>query len=313
MRLLTKTIFLLSFAFALSSCNDNDDVIDEFGQEILITDDVDCCSADEARLVYEFLRTVKEIPSLTQEIDGKYRLRFFSPTGSLHTGYNDIYVVATKIISANYIKDIEVSNFTPLMSMASGMIHSTPTSESISNFDNGILAVRHGWVSFVMNSSENGSWDLDFDIRILSTKEHFSLPITVNALPEGQKWISQFKVGEQAYHISLVNPTEWVVGTNEIEAYITEVSADKKTPYRPADKKFTVEITPTMPDMGFHSSPEGEPLTASESGIYNGVVNFTMTGLWRLHLTVKDAEGNVIAGGDDADHGFSSLSLEVSL
>lgn len=313
MKLFKRTIFLLGIAIAFSSCNDNDDIIDDFGQEILITDDVDCCSADEARQVYEFLRKVKEIPSLTQDIDDKYRVRFFSPTGSLHTGYNDIYVVATKIVSANYIKDIEISNFTPVMSMASGMKHSTPTSSSIENFNNGILAVRHGWISFVMNSSENGSWDLDFDIRILSTNEHFSLPINVNALEEGQKWISQFKIGEQAYHISLVNPTDWKVGTNNIEAYVTEVSAEKKNPYRVTDKKFTIDITPTMPDMDFHSSPEGEPLKADETGIYKGIVNFTMTGLWRLHLTVKDDEGNIVAGGDDTDHGFSGLSLEVSL
>ncbi|MCQ2226827.1 MAG: FixH family protein [Bacteroidales bacterium] len=313
MNAIRTTLLLISLTFVLASCNDNDDVIDDFGQEILITDDVDCCSVDEARQVYEFIRKQKEITSLTQDIDDKYRLRVFSPTGSLHTGYNDLYFVVTKIVSANYVKDIEIKSFTPIMSMSSGMEHSTPFSGSIDNFDNGLLAIRHGWVSFVMNTSDNGSWNLDFDIRILKAEEHFSLPIQVDALADGQKWISQFKVGEEAYHISLVNPTDWKVGTNDISAQVTAVAADKKTPYLPADKKFTIDITPSMPDMGYHSAPEGTPLTPDADGLYNGVVNFTMTGLWRLHLTVRDENGIVVAGGDDTDHGFSSLSLEVTL
>lgn len=313
MNLFKRLFLMLSASLSLLSCNDNDDVVDQFGQEILITDDVDCCSADEARQVYEFIRKVKETPSLTQDIDNKYRLRFFTPTGTLHTGYNDIYVVVTKIISANYVKDIEISNFTPLMTMASGKVHSTSTSKTIDNFDNGILAVRHGWISFVMNSSDNGSWDLDFDIRILKSTQHLTLPVSVDALPEGQKWITSFKVGEQSYHISLVNPAEWKVGSNNVSAYITSVGTDMKKPYVVTDKSFTVDITPSMPDMDYHSSPEGEPLTADANGIYKGVVNFTMTGLWRLHLTVKDNAGNIVAGGDENDHGFSTLSLEVSL
>ena len=161
MNAIRTTLLLISLTFVLASCNDNDDVIDDFGQEILITDDVDCCSVDEARQVYEFIRKQKEITSLTQDIDDKYRLRVFSPTGSLHTGYNDLYFVVTKIVSANYVKDIEIKSFTPIMSMSSGMEHSTPFSGSIDNFDNGLLAIRHGWVSFVMNTSDNGSWNLD--------------------------------------------------------------------------------------------------------------------------------------------------------
>ncbi|MDO4462862.1 MAG: FixH family protein [Bacteroidia bacterium] len=313
MKTIRTLLFLSSLLLAFTSCNDNDDVIDEFGQEITITDDVDCCSADEARQVYEFIKKQKEVTYLTQDIADKYRLRVFTPTGSFHTGYNDIYIVVTKIVSANYVKDIEVKSFTPLMSMASGMVHSTPYSGSIDNFNNGILAVRKGWVSFVMNSSDKGTWDLEFDLRVLNTNEHISVPIVVDALPEGQKWISQFKVGEQAYHISLVNPTDWKVGSNAVSAYVTEVSSDKKVPYSPTSKKFTVDITPTMPDMGYHSAPEGESLKPNADGQYTGVVNFTMTGLWRLHLTVRDEEGNIVAGGDDTDHGFSSLSLEVTL
>jgi hypothetical protein len=38
-----------------------------------------------------------------------------------------------------------------------------------------------------------------------------------------------------------------------------------------------------------------------------------MTGLWRIHLTVKDAQGNIVAGGDELANGFSSLYWEVTI
>jgi hypothetical protein len=38
-----------------------------------------------------------------------------------------------------------------------------------------------------------------------------------------------------------------------------------------------------------------------------------MTGLWRIHFTVKDLKGNVLAGGDDLKDGFSSLYFDVTI
>jgi transcriptional regulator with XRE-family HTH domain len=38
-----------------------------------------------------------------------------------------------------------------------------------------------------------------------------------------------------------------------------------------------------------------------------------VTGLWRIHLTVKDTAGNVVAGGDDLADGYSSLYWEVTI
>jgi hypothetical protein len=68
-----------------------------------------------------------------------------------------------------------------------------------------------------------------------------------------------------------------------------------------------------MPDMGNHTSPNNEALTLQSDGAYRGTVNLTMTGLWRIHLTVRDAAGNVVGGGDDLDNGLSSLYWDVTL
>ena len=112
---------------------------------------------------------------------------------------------------------------------------------------------------------------------------------------------------------SLVNPTDWKTGENVIQAYISKKSNPITTPYALASETFTVEIDPRMPDMGSHTSPDNKALTKQADGSYKGSINLTMTGLWRIHLTVKDAQGNIVAGGDDQKDGFSSLYWDVTL
>lgn len=68
-----------------------------------------------------------------------------------------------------------------------------------------------------------------------------------------------------------------------------------------------------MPDMGNHTSPDNVALTHQTDGSYQGAINLTMTGRWRIHLTIRDGEGNVVAGGDDLADGYSSLYWEVTI
>lgn len=313
-----QIILVATSVFTLASCNSNDDVdLDKTLAEsgITITGDADCCSAEEALQVYNFLKTVKNIPELNREIDGKYKVFAYSKTGTFVQGYNDIYFVATKKSSGNYVKDFQVSNVTPLMYMtAMNMEHSTPVATEVGETNEAYKAVRHGWISFVMSSSDNGTWSLSYNFRVLKAEDKIERQaITVNALPSGQKWLNSFKIGSDVYHISLVNPDEWQTGTNTIKAYITKKANVITTPWTPTDKKFTIEITPTMPDMGHHTSPGNTPLLQQSDNSYKGTINLTMTGLWRIHLTVKDASGNVVAGGDNLKDGFSSLYFDVTI
>ena len=59
---------------ALTSCNSNDDLgtqeIEIPG--ITLDGDLECCSAEEALAVYNFLQTVKLIPELTLNIADQY-------------------------------------------------------------------------------------------------------------------------------------------------------------------------------------------------------------------------------------------------
>jgi len=315
-----RKIFSLLLSAAILTgfvaCNSNDDngTPDIEIPGITFDGDIDCCSAEEALQVYKFLQTVRIIPELSTVIDGKYNVFVYSSTGTFHTGYNDIFFVATKKKNGNYVKNFDIKNVTPLMYMVKmDMHHSTPVG-AVESFDNGILAVRRGWVSFLMNTSDAGSWTLAYNAKVLEGEGGIeATDIVVDALPEGQIWLKNFKVDDQTYFLSLVNPTDWKTGTNEIVAYVSQKSQPITTPYALAAERFTIEIDPRMPDMGNHTSPDNTALTRQDDGSNRGTINLTMTGLWRIHLTVKDSEGNVVAGGDDLSDGYSSLFWDVTL
>ena len=308
-----KGLFLVLVVVALTACNSNDDGV-QAGIEIpgiTITDDIDCCSAEEALQVYRFLQTVKIVPELRTEVDGKYNVFAYTKTGTFHNGYNEIYFVATKKSTGNYIKKFDISGIAPLMHMVKmDMFHSTPVGPVAESFNDDYLAVKRAWVSFIMNTSDAGSWTLSYDAHVLGADGGVEKSdIVVNALPDGQAWVKSFKAGNDTYYLSLVNPSDFETGTNEIQAYISKKSAKATDPYQVATETFIVDIDPRMPDMGNHTSPNNTPLVKQEDGSYKGTINLTMTGLWRIHLTVKDEQGNVVAG----DSELSSLYWDVTI
>ena len=165
-----------------------------------------------------------------------------------------------------------------------------------------------------MNTSEAGSWTLGYNVSVLGSNGGIeAADIVVDALPEGQQWLKSFKVGDATYYLSLVNPTDWQTGKNTITAYVSKKNTPATTPYGPAQEQFNIEIDPRMPDMGNHTSPDNVALTLQADGSYQGTVNLTMTGRWRIHLAIKDAQGNVVAGGDDLADGYSSLYWETTI
>ena len=308
-----KGLFLVLVVAALTACNSNDDGV-QAGIEIpgiTITDDIDCCSAEEALQVYKFLQTVKIVPELSTEIDGKYNVFAYTTTGGFHNGYNEIFFVATKKVTGNYIKNFDITGLTPLMHMVKmDMYHSTPVGPDAASFNDGYLAVKRTWVSFVMNTSEAGSWTLSYDALVLGkTGGIEKRDLVVDALPDGQAWLKSFKVGNDTYYLSVVNPNEWQTGTNTITAYVSKKSEKATVPYTLAEAQYTIDIDPRMPDMGNHTSPDNKALVRQADGSYVGTINLTMTGLWRIHLTVRDAQGNVVAGGEE----LSSLYWDVTI
>lgn len=311
-----KKAILLTTLFAgilsFTSCDSNSD---EANINITIPAEVDseCCNEEETFLAYTFLNNgyLKEIESLRDTIDGKYALKAYARNGKLHVGYNDVFFALTKISTGGYVRDFSVTEVTPLMTMVKmGMQHSTPAATEADVYDANFPAVRRAWISFLMSSGESGYWDLTYKFgKQQSSKVHGATRITVDALADGKAWLKSFKVGNDTYFLSLVNPNEYQVGVNTIKAYISKKSSDIKQPYALSTEQFTVEIYPTMPDMGNHTSHNNEPLTLQADGSYEGKLNLSMTGVWDIHLNVKDAEGNTVAGGE----GLSELYWTIGI
>lgn len=301
---------------SLQSCSDNDGATgaDTSGSNIVIDGDADCCSAEEVRNVYNFLQGLKNVPALNTVIDGKYNVFGYTKTGKLHAGYNEVYFVSTKRSTGNYIKNFQVTNITPTMTMEQGLQHSTPAADSAASFNYDFLAVKKAWVAFVMPSSDNGSWTISYDVTSKGRPGKVeNAPITVDQLPDGQSWIKTFKYNDQTYYLSLVEPTSWTTGTNYIQAYVSKQSDPITSRFKLAPENFTIDIDPRMPDMANHTSSDNVSLTKQRDGSYLGTINLTMTGLWRIHLTVKNDNGTIIAGGDDLSDGFSSLFWDITI
>lgn len=100
--------------------------------------------------------------------------------------------------------------------------------------------------------------------------------------------------------ISYLQPNDPKVGINDFE--ITLHSRENMMSW-PSVENYTVQIEPEMPSMG-HGSPNNVDPTHSANGHYEGQVNFTMTGLWRINLTIMD--GSTVVD----DTAFFEVTLE---
>ena len=302
------SFFSVLFFTSCSSTADDSPVIINIPDE-----DDECCNAEETFLAYSFLNNgyVKEITSLRDTIDGKYAVSVYSTNGKLHVGYNDLFFVVTKISNQGYVRDFSVTGITPLMTMtAMGMQHSTPTLTESAVYNEKFPAVHRIWTSFLMSSGDSGFWELSYKITTNGKSvQHQPSVITVDALGQGLAWIKSFKHNDATYYLTLVNPNAFQTGINTIQAYVSKQSTDKKVPYPLAEDKFTIEIYPSMPDMGNHTSPNNEALTLQEDGSYQGKLNLSMTGVWDIHLNVKDAEGKTIAGGEELSDLYWTINI----
>jgi hypothetical protein len=109
--------------------------------------------------------------------------------------------------------------------------------------------------------------------------------------------------------LTLASPQNLKTGVNTISAYVSGKGDDSTLPYLPASEVFTIDIYPTMPDMGNHTSPNNEPLQPQDDGSYQGKLNLTMTGVWDIHLHVKDASGKTVAGGEELSDLYWTISI----
>ena len=192
----------------------------------------------------------------------------YADEATLTTGFTNMYV---KITDASGIEITDATvDFAPLMTMTS-MSHACPIEQPIYN---STIGKYKGALVFIM-SSIAGTWTLDVNVN----GNPASFTLTVADAPT--KVVGSY-VGTDGgtYFVSLLRPVTWEVGMNDIEFLIHKQTSMMSFP---AVDDFTIVMTPEMVSMG-HGSPNNVDPIFIANGHYNGDVNYTMTGDWRLHL-----------------------------
>lgn len=292
--------FGLFLGIAFSACSGSDGVVPI---NIPSIDDDVCCSQDDENNINQILAGLKELTGLSRQSVEGYTLKVYARTANLYVGYNDLYFAVEKTESGRHVKDFAVTALSPLMDMGM-MKHSTPIANKYDQIES--YPIYHTWVAPLMA----GEWTLPISYRIKDLSGTLpGAPITIEATPSDQVWIKSFKWNDQTYYFTLASPQNLKTGVNTISAYVSGKGDDSTLPYLPASEVFTIDIYPTMPDMGNHTSPNNEPLQPQDDGSYQGKLNLTMTGVWDIHLHVKDASGKTVAGGEELSDLYWTISI----
>lgn len=160
--------------------------------------------------------------------------------------------------------------YSPLMDMGA-MQHSAPV---VQPSYNSATSTYGGAVVFQM-SSLGGNWTMD--VIVNGSPITFDLTVAESATKVVGVYTGTDGVN---YVVSLTRPVTWEVGMNDLELMIHKKESMMSWP---AVDDLEVVLEPEMPSMG-HGSPNNVSPVHIGSGYYQGEVNFTMTGDWRLHL-----------------------------
>ncbi len=195
----------------------------------------------------------------------------YADQSQLTTGYENMYVTI-KDANGNAIENATV-DYAPLMDMGM-MQHACPIEQPI--FDSSLKKYK-GALVFIMSSAA-GTWTLDVNVN----GNPASFTLTVDESPT--KVVGSYTGTDgKNYFVSLLRPVNWKVGMNDIEFLLHEKVSMMSFP---AVTDFTMVMTPWMTSMNHGSSNNVDPVHIG-NGHYNGEVNFTMTGDWRLHLQLN--------------------------
>lgn len=196
----------------------------------------------------------------------------YAKSATLSDGHNPMYVKVTDASGTN--NSSATVTFNPMMDMGT-MMHSCPFENPVYN---GTTNMYEGAIVFIMPTTATGSWSLGINVN----GETVSFPLTIAA--SATKMVGGYTGTDgKVYFVSMVKPSEWKVGMNDVEILIHERASMMSFP---ANNGFDVLMTPEMISMG-HGSPNNVSPTLTSNGHYKGKVNFTMTGDWRLHFELK--------------------------
>ena len=217
----------------------------------------------------------------------------------LFVGYNNIHVAVYDSADHNLqLTDAHVT-FMPMMDMGM-MQHSCPIENPSTTVESGTKAFK-GAVVFIMPSTA-GSWTLGVHVHNHSNNQEgmASLPVNVVAPTEAKLISFESDHDSTKLFVTRITPTSPTVGINDIQFGIYK----RETMINfPAVDGYTMTMVPEMPSMG-HGSPNNVDPVSNGNGKYDGKVNFTMTGYWKLNMDFFTATGDTVKTGQYFDVTF---------
>jgi hypothetical protein len=206
-------------------------------------------------------------------------------------GYNRLHVVV--LDSADTKKNITDAHisFAPLMDMGM-MKHSCPFTNPENKVEDGTKAFV-GSVVFIMPSTSTGSWMIDINVQNNATNQEgmasFDITVIEDTEPRLFSFVSAFDSSK--LFVALIDPMKPETGINKFNLGIYK----KETMMSfPGVEGIVVKSEPWMPSMN-HGSPNNVDPVSVGNGMYEGQVNFTMTGYWQIMLDFETANQDTIA------------------
>ena len=214
-----------------------------------------------------------------------HKITLYTPSGRLESGYNAVTLKITDL-DGNETAATDLT-WSPLMHMHN-MKHGCPAS-TISPVDN---RLHEGYLVFQMASNETEYWELTVNYTVNGTDYSVTGKVTVTeSLHRG---VQSFQGTDgKRYILASAGPAAPKVGVNDMKALVYEMK--NMMTFAPVTG-YRVLIDPRMPGMGNHSSPNNVHLARGNTDFYEGKLNLTMTGYWKINLQLEGPGGEILKG-----------------
>jgi hypothetical protein len=202
----------------------------------------------------------------------------------LETGTNDLY---WKVEEGNSNVAVKSFSIMPMMDMGQ-MQHSTPHTDPVAFEEND--SYFHNMAAFIMPSGEMGSWDISFEIETQTGEMiNGNMPVEIAS---SWKLTSVRDTDDNIYFISWMSPQKPVSGNNDLKFM---VHTRETMMSFPAVSDAELIIYPYM-DMGGGSghSTEFTVPEAMGDGIYEGDINYSMSGTWTTSVQIITAQNDTL-------------------
>lgn len=210
--------------------------------------------------------------------------------GALYTGYNKIYVVTLDRTSGELLNQGKLM-IQPIMDMGN-MKHSAPFVNPEGDKPNA-KGLYECFSVFIMPGSATQKWTLKVTYQNQRNSKEGKVEIPLDVKNNANRVLDNFMspLDSQMVFVSWKMSANPQVGVND---FTMMVHYRKNMMEFPPLDDLIIEIEPEMPSMG-HGSPNNVNPVFSNNGTYQGKVNFTMTGLWKISLKVKKKDGTLLS------------------